>query len=129
MDQASVEGSLYIYRLYSLHRLWTLLSCSSLRNRNGHGLAHMHPLPLCKQIRLQLLSSMLGRLHIVHIHLCSFSPNTFLVHHKHMQSSAILKLAHFGTHTYACMHARTCTWCLLTFAPTMPCIRLLHYCI
>ena len=39
-----------------------------------------------------------------HIHLYSSSANTFLVHHKHMQSSAILKLAHFSTHMYTSMH-------------------------
>ena len=43
---------IYIYRLQSLHRVWTLHWCSALRKQNGCGLAHIHPLPLCVQIIL-----------------------------------------------------------------------------
>ena len=103
-----------MYRLYSLHRLWILQRF--LRKLNGRGLAqsHMHSraLPLCMQTILQLLSSVLGRLctmkATIFICIYNFSPNTFLVHRQHMQSSAILNLptlAHTHTHTHACTDA------------------------
>ena len=139
-DQSRLDGRLRgqtklaskgLHTLYTLHRFWTLHNCRALRKRNGRGLAHMHPLLLRVQVILQLLSStILGRLRTMkaNIHLYSLSPNTFLVQHKHMHSSAILKLWHTLWHTHVRMHARmpasTYTWCLLIFAPTMPCICL-----
>ena len=118
-DQSRLDGSLRgqtklvskgLHTLHTLHRFWTLHSCRALRKRNGRGLAHMHSLLLRVQIILQLLSStILGRLRTMkaNIHLYSLSPILSWFSINIMQSSAILKLAHFGTHTYACMHECT----------------------
>ena len=111
MDQTSVEGSLYIYivqHAQALHRLWALHSCSALRNKKGHGLAQMHPLPLCVQIRLQLLSSMLGRLHTMkgNIFICVASHQIlswFIINICNLQPSSNLPtLVHTRTRMHAC---------------------------
>ena len=96
---------------YSLHRLWTLHNCSTLRKRNGRGLAHMHPLPLCIQIILQLLSSIyISRLRNMKatIFICIASQQIlswFIINICNLRPSSNLPTsAHTCTH--ACMDAR-----------------------
>ena len=79
-----------------------------LREKEQYGLAHMHPLPLCVKITLQIFSSMLGKLcnmmATTFICLNSHHQLTYIVQHKHMHPSAILKLA-----TSACTRSHTRT--------------------
>ena len=81
------------------------------REKERYGLAHMHPLPLCVKITLQIFSSMLSRLYTTKaptfIRLNSHHQLAYIVQHEHMHSSAILKLAHFVIHACACMHRHT----------------------
>ena len=83
---------------------------AQLQRFNGHGLAHMHPLPLCIQNILQLLSSILGRLRTMKatIFICIASQQIlswFIINICNLQPSSNLPTsAHTCTH--ACMDAR-----------------------
>ena len=120
-----------IYRLYNLH------SCSTLRKRNGHGLAHIRTpsSSLCTNYTLAMEQYIKQVAHYegIHIHSYSFSPKTCFIHHKHISSAIHLQPSSnlpTSTHTraHACTDARKHIHMVLAQAhPTMSCIRLILY--